>query len=255
MENIDLLIDLHRDAERQGPGGEDETRLSITLSGLRDAKDLRIVDIGCGTGASARVLARELYAAVTAVDFLPDFLHQLEIAAERENLGGRIQTRVASMEALPFEEQSFDAIWSEGAIYNMGFAKGIKAWHGFLKPGGILAVSELTWLTRHRPEALEQYWMQEYPEVDTASAKMAILEQNGFSPVGYFPLGKHCWLDNYYRPMQARFAEFLSRNGGNSEAAAAIVAAEENEIALYERNAAYVSYGYYIARRVGDSTI
>ena len=93
--------------------------------------------------------------------------------------------------------------------------------------------------------------MQEYPEVDAASAKMAILEENGFPPVGYFVLPKRCWLDNYYRPMQARFAAFLLRNG-NSEAAAAIVAAEEREIALYERNSAFISYGYYVARRTAD---
>jgi SAM-dependent methyltransferase len=251
MENIHLLIDLHRDAKRQGPGGDDETRLSIALSGLRDVKGLKIADIGCGTGASTLVLARELDAAVTAVDFLPDFLHQLEIAATREHLDQRIETRVASMDALPFEYESLDAIWSEGAIYNMGFAEGIKAWRRFLKPGGILAVSELTWLTRDRPEELDRYWMREYPEVDTASAKIAILEQNGFSPVGYFPLARHCWLDNYYRPMQARFAAFLSRHG-HSDSATAIVAAEQEEIALYERNAAYVSYGYYIARRVSE---
>jgi hypothetical protein len=116
-----------------------------------------------------------------------------------------------------------------------------------------LAVSELTWLTQKRPAELEQHWMQEYSEVDTASAKMAILEESGFSPLGYFSLPRRCWLDNYYRPMQARFAAFLARNG-NSDAAAAIVAAEEHEIALYERNAAFVSYGYYVARKSTDCT-
>lgn len=35
----------------------------------------------------------------------------------------RIETLAASVDALPFEEQSFDAIWSEGAIYNIGFTK------------------------------------------------------------------------------------------------------------------------------------
>jgi SAM-dependent methyltransferase len=251
LDDLALLIDLHRDGKRQGPGGDDETRLAIRLSGLSAGKGLKIADIGCGTGASTLVLARELDASVTAVDFLPDFIHELDIAAERENLGERIETLLASMEALPFEAQSFDAIWSEGAIYNMGFTNGIKTWRRFLKPDGILAVSELTWLTRERPAELEQHWMQEYPEVDTASGKMAILEENGFSPVGYFSLPIRCWLDNYYRPMQARFAAFLSRNG-NSEAATAVVAAEENEIALYERNSAFVSYGYYVARRTAD---
>jgi SAM-dependent methyltransferase len=251
MENIDLLIDLHRDGKRQGPGGEDETRLSIRLSGLDGAKGLKIADIGCGTGASTLVLAEVLDAAITAVDFLPEFVRQLDATAQQRQLRGRIQTCVAAMEALPFAPMSLDAIWSEGAIYNMGFAKGVDAWRRFLKPGGILAVSELTWLTQDRPEALTQYWLQEYPEVDTASAKLAVLERHGFSPIGYFPLGQHCWLDNYYRPMQARFAAFLSRHG-NAAAAAAIVAAEEHEIALYEGNAAYVSYGYYLARRTAD---
>lgn len=251
MEHLPLLIDLHRDGERQGPGGEAETRLAIALSGLETRTNLRIADIGCGTGASTRVLAKQLDAAVTAIDLFPDFIHDLRRAAERDHLDERIDTLVASMDALPFEAESFDAIWSEGAIYNMGFAKGIRAWRGFLKPRGILAVSELTWLTAERPAELEQHWGQEYPEVDTASAKMAILEQNGYSPLGYFALPQRCWLQNYYRPLQDRFAAFLSRNG-NSEAAAAVVAAEQNEIALYERNSEFVSYGYYLASRTLD---
>lgn len=248
MQDLTLLIDLHRDTKRQGPGGEDETRRSIALSGLRDARNLRIADIGCGSGASTLVLARELDATLTAVDVLPEFLHQLDTAAKRENLGHRIETCSGSMDALPFGDGTFDAIWSEGAIYNMGFANGIRAWRRFLKPGGILAVSDLTWLTRDRPRELEQHWMREYPEVDTASAKLAVLEDNRFSPLGYFLLPEHCWLDQYYRPVQARFPAFLSRNG-NSEVAREIVAAAEIEIALFERYAPYVGYGYYVAKR------
>ena len=112
-------------------------------------------------------------------------------------------------------------------------------------------MSEITWLTPERPAELEQHWAQEYPEVNTASAKMAILEDNGFSPVGYFPLPSTCWLDNYYRPMQARFDAFLARNG-NTRAAADIVAMEKAEIGLYETYADYFSYGFYIARRFHD---
>ena len=52
MDELSLLVDLHREAKRQGPGGDDETRLAITLSGLSGRKGLKIADIGCGTGAS-----------------------------------------------------------------------------------------------------------------------------------------------------------------------------------------------------------
>jgi SAM-dependent methyltransferase len=194
------------------------------------------------------VLARELDAHITAVDFLPEFLVRLEDAAGRAGISDRITTLSASMEALPFAESAYDAIWSEGAIYNIGFAAGIKAWHRYLKPGGVLAVSELTWLTNQRPAELQAHWEKEYPEVDTASAKIAILERLGFSPLGYFPLPAYCWLDNYYRPMQQRFPDFLNRHK-DSAGARAVVAAEEKEIMLYERYKAFVGYGYYIARK------
>ncbi|NJO82796.1 MAG: class I SAM-dependent methyltransferase [Blastochloris sp.] len=251
MDNLQLLVDLHKDAARQGPGSEAETRLAISLSGLRGQRDLRIADIGCGTGASTLILAQELDAHITAVDFLPAFLKALERAAAGAGVKDRITTLAHSMDDLPFKDEELDAIWSEGAIYNMGFEAGIVAWKSFLKPGGILAVSELTWLTSDRPAELQAHWDREYSEVDIASAKMALLEKQGFSPMGYFVLPEYCWLDNYYRPMQERFREFLEVHR-NSDAAKAIVASEEVEIALYERYRTFVSYGYYIARKSGE---
>lgn len=248
MDGLELLVDLHRDARRQGPGGDDETRLALRLAGLADARDVRIADIGCGCGASALILASEIDAIITAVDFLPAFLAELEAAAEHAGLGDRIRPLVGTMEDLPFQDQQFDAIWSEGAIYSMGFANGVRSWRRFLKPGGILAVSELTWLTNDRPAELQEHWMREYPEVGTAAEKLAVLEESGYAPVGYFVLPKPCWMDNYYTPMRSRFRAFLDRNGNTAEALA-LVEAEEAEISLYERYSDYISYGFYIARR------
>ncbi len=153
------------------------------------------------------------------------------------------------MDELPFEAGSLDAVWSEGAIYNISFAKGVAAWRECLKPGGILAVSELTWLGAERPAELEAHWAREYPEVDTASAKMAVLEAAGYSPIGYFPLPQASWLANYYEPPEAGFVDFLDRHG-QSDIARAIIDAERGEIELYRRFREHVSYGFYIARRL-----
>ncbi len=249
VNEFELLVELHLAGRRQGPGSDDTTRRAIALSGLGDANRLSIADIGCGTGASTLVLARALDAHIAAADLLPQFLAQLDDTAERRGLGDRITSLAAPMDELTFDEQSLDAIWSEGAIYNIGFERGVRTWQRFLKPGGVLAVSELTWLTRDRPAELEQHWVQEYPEVATASAKIALLEGGGYSPIGYFALPEQCWLDNYYRPMQERFAGFLDRHE-HSEAARRIVDAERHEIALYERFSSFFSYGYYVARRM-----
>ena len=130
----------------------------------------------------------------------------------------------------------------------IGFEEGVRQWRLFLKSGGILAVSELTWLTASRPPELEAYWRAQYPEVGTASSKLAVLEHNGYAPLGYFALSESCWLDEYYGPMRRSFPAFLARHGG-SDAAKALVAAEAMEIALYERYRAFVGYGYYVARK------
>jgi ubiquinone/menaquinone biosynthesis C-methylase UbiE len=249
MDDFKLLIDLHKRAKRQGPGGDTETRKAIDLAMLDPSTPLKIADIGCGTGSSSMLLARLLNAQVTAVDFLPDFLEVLEANAENEGLTNRISPLACSMDNLQFNDEEYDVILSEGAIYNIGFKNGIKSWKRFLKPGGTLIVSEITWTTDTRPLEIQKHWVQEYPEIDTASSKISILENNGYSPVAYFVLPEHCWLDNYYRPMQNSFAEFLKRNV-NSEEAHAIVDAEKNEISLYEKYKNYYSYGVYIARNI-----
>ena len=250
MDDYQLLVDLHKRAKRQGPGGGAETRKAIDLAMLDPSAPLKVADIGCGTGASTIQLARSLNAKITAIDFLPDFIEVLKGNAENEGLINKINPLVCSMENLQFDDEEYDVIWSEGAIYNIGFEKGINDWRRFLKPGGLLVVSEITWTTSDRPFEIQKYWEAEYPEIDTASSKINILEKSGYSPVAYFVLPERCWLENYYRPMQNSFAEFLARHS-YSEKAQTIVEAENKEIALYEKYREYYSYGVYVARKLG----
>ena len=92
------------------------------------------------------------------------------------------------MDDLPFEEDSLDAIWAEGAVYNLGFGRGIAYFKRFLKPDGILAVSEITWLAQSRPDELTTYWTDMYSEITTVADKIRRLEDNGFVLKGYFPV-------------------------------------------------------------------
>ncbi len=183
------------------------------------------------------------------MDFLLEFLAELQARAHAHGVADKITTLNCSMDALPFAEGEFDAIWSEGAIYNIGFEAGVSAWSSFLKPGGKLIVSEITWLSAARPMEIQTHWQTEYPEIDVASAKIRALERHGYSPQGYFSLPVNCWLENYYRPMQNRFDAFLERHDHN-EQARAIVEAEQREIALYEKFRDYYSYGVYVAKKL-----
>ena len=249
LDNLELLIDLHKNGERQGPGGDSETERAIALASLNKSRRLKIADLGCGTGASTLCLAKALDAEIIAVDFLPEFVEILQRNLDASDLSQRVHSKVGSMDDLGFSNNELDVIWSEGAIYNIGFEHGINYWRQFLKPKGILAVSEITWLTDQRPDEIQSYWDAQYPEIATASAKIRQLEEAGYSPLGYFVLPEYCWLDNYYRPLQRTFDEFFSRHA-NSNDAQALVEAEIEEIKVFKKYKEYFSYGFYIASKL-----
>ncbi len=207
---MQLLLDLHRSNFRQGPGGDAETKRAMELAGLDRSRPLKIADVGCGTGASTILLAKELDAHITAVDFLPVFLDELHTRAIDHGVAERITTLNCSMDALPFAQGEFDVIWSEGAVYNMGFEAGVSAWRRFLKPGGKLIVSEITWLSATRPAELQSHWEAEYPEIDVASAKIGLLERHGYSPEGYFALPVHSGWRITIAPCRAVLMRFWS---------------------------------------------
>ncbi|MBN2050634.1 MAG: class I SAM-dependent methyltransferase [Spirochaetales bacterium] len=248
MTELELLIDFHMNAQRQGPGSTADTLRALSFISLVGKKTLKIADIGCGSGAQTIVLAQNTKSHITAVDLFPEFLDRLSDKAEGLGLQDKITTLEASMDDLPFGKEEFDILWSEGAIYIIGFEAGIKKWRDYLKPGGYLAVSEITWLTNKRPKEIEEHWKSEYPEIDTASNKIRLLEENGYSPVGYFFLPEKSWIDTYYAPMEERFAAFLERHG-NSERARDIVDGEKDEIRKYKKYKDYFSYGFYLGKK------
>lgn len=250
MDSLELLIDFHKNAERQGPGSDTDTLLAVSISRLDKEQPLRIADIGCGTGAQTLALARHTNWHVTGVDLFPAFLQSLQEQAQQEGLSAQVSTLEASMDALEKQGEGWDAIWSEGAIYNIGFRKGLQLWRPLLKPHGVIAVSELTWTAPDQPEEIRQHWQEAYPEVGTVCEKLAVLEEEGFQVVGHFCLPPSSWEDTYYKPMEERFAPFLEQHGHSAEALS-LVEGERREIELYRKYQHYISYGYYIAQRKG----
>ncbi|MGD1890579.1 MAG: class I SAM-dependent methyltransferase [Cyclobacteriaceae bacterium] len=248
MSALALEIDLHKNSARQGPGSPEDTLKALELIGISKKKGLKLADIGCGSGGQTITLAQNIDGHITAVDLVSDFLEELNEKSKLFKVDEKIKTLEESMNHLPFKKESFDIIWSEGAIYNIGFETGIKKWREYLKPGGYLSVSEITWITNTRPKEIEDYWRVECPEISTASNNIKILEDNGYALRGYFCLKEDSWITNYYEHIEARFSSFLQRHK-HSESSREIVKAYKAEIELYRRFKEYFSYGFYIAKR------
>lgn len=208
----------------------------------------RILDVGCGTGAQTVTLAEHTDAEITAVDMTPEFLIVLEDKLIKKELANRVSVFQKDMEKLDFPKETFDVIWSESAIYIIGFEKGLTEWRKFLKKDGYIVVSDITWLTDERPEEIENFWNESYPEINTIDEKLKVIEKAGYQSIAHFTLPESDWMVHYYNPMRASARSYL-REQKYDEAAKQMLDLTENEIKLYEKYRAYYSYVFYIAQK------
>ncbi len=245
--DFSLICEYYSAFERQGPGSPEMTaRAAGFIDGLHG--NSRIVDIGCGTGGQTRVLAGLVPGFITGIDLFPAFIDLFNQQAERLNLQDRVKGITGSMENLPFQEGEMDLIWSEGAIYNIGFERGVHEWRKFLKTGGYLAVSEASWFTDDRPAEIEAFWQDAYPEINTIAEKTAQLQHAGYIPVATFILPENCWTDHFYAPQKPAQEAFLKKYAGNNTVED-FIAMERHEMQLYTRFKEYYGYVFYIGKK------
>jgi ubiquinone/menaquinone biosynthesis C-methylase UbiE len=246
--DFNLICEYFSSIERQGPGSPEATVKALSfIEHLTNGS--RIADIGCGTGGQTMVLAQNTPGQITGIDLFPTFIDLFNRNANKLNFGNRIKGIVGSMDNLPFQNEELDLIWSEGAIYNIGFAQGLKEWRKFLKPGGHIAVTEASWFTEERPDEIDTFWQDAYPGIDTIPNKIAQVQKNGYIPVASFILPENCWTDHFYVPQVKAQEVFMKKHKGN-QTASELVANERHEALLYSKYKAYYGYVFYIGKKI-----
>lgn len=246
--DFQLICEYFSAIERQGPGSPEATLKALSfIDNLTD--ESRIADIGCGSGGQTMVLAQHAPGQITGIDMFDDFISIFNANAHKLNLHHRVKGVVGNMEHLPFQAGELDLIWSEGAIYNIGFERGLKEWHKYLKTGGYLAVTEATWFTDTRPAEIHDFWMSEYPGINTIPICVAQLQAAGYIPVAVFNLPQSCWTDHYYAPQTAIQQPFLEKHAGN-KMAQGLVDNLRHEKQLYDKYKEFYGYTFFIGKKV-----
>lgn len=189
---MNIFFEIHTDLARGGPGDRLSTQQAFALMSDLPA-NLLILDTGCGPGMQTFDLAEISTGKIIAIDTHQPFLDQLRACIDARGWSDRIQVVNGSMFALNFPTHSVDILWSEGAIYIIGFEHGLKTWRALLKPGGYLAVTEISWLQPDPPEEVYSFWMAEYPGMRNIEQNCKILQAAGYREAGHFSLPPASW--------------------------------------------------------------
>jgi len=246
--DFNLICEYFSNMERQGPGSPEVTLKALSfVNNLTD--NSLIADIGCGTGGQTMTLAEHIQGKITGLDLFPDFINILNRNAKRLGLQDKVKGIVGSMDSLPFLDKELDLIWSEGAIYNIGFERGLNEWRKFLKTGGYIAVSESSWFTDKRPAEINDFWMDAYSEIDTIPNQVAKIQKAGYIPVATFILPENCWTEHYHIPQITVQELFLNKYAGN-KTAEEFIAFQRYEAELYCKYKEFYGYVFYIAKKI-----
>lgn len=246
MDRMDYFIELYGALPRGGPGDDISTRRAFEML-QHLPPEPRILDLGCGPGMQTLVLLRLSRGTVVALDLLPQMIARVEEAAKAAGFADRLEAVQGDMNEMTFDPASFDLIWSEAAIYFLGFEKGLARLKELVRPGGLIAVSEAVWLEPNPPEEVLAFW-QEYPEIDTVEKKLEIVARLGFESVGHFVLPPTSWTDSYYDPLAVRVREHESRWNGIPDAEA-VLAEARNEIEMFDNHSRHYGYAFFVMRK------
>ncbi|MFC9620746.1 bifunctional class I SAM-dependent methyltransferase/N-acetyltransferase [Streptomyces sp. NPDC056930] len=240
----EAFFSLHHNLPRQSPGSDATTRWLLGLTGPLPRRP-RVLDLGCGPGRAALLLAAEAGAEVTAVDLHEPFLDELREAAEARGLGDRINTVRADMAELSgpdFPDGSFDLVWAEGSAYIIGFDTALRDWKRLLAPGGSLVVSECVWTTDAPTDEARAFWEQE-TSLRPVSANTAAAVAAGYHVLGVRVQPDSDW-DEYYVPLAER-VEAADASAPGMERA---LAASRAELAMRRDHGTEYGYACYVLR-------
>ena len=241
-----LFFEMFSGLPRQGPGDAESTLRALALvPGL--GPGTRVLDVGCGTGLQTRVLARSSPVRLVAVDNHPPFVDELNRQARVLGIADRLEARVGDMRQLDFPSGSFDVVWSEGAIYVMGFEAGLREWRRLLAPAGHQAATEVAWMKADPPPDCAAFWARESPAIRPVPDLLRAIEECGYQTVGHFPLPPSSWWDDYYRPLQQNVKQFRERHRGEDDAQA-LADQVQREIDVWHAYSDNYSYEFFVMR-------
>ena len=187
----------------------------------------RILDIGCGSGVPTLELAQMSDGEIIGIDIDQVRLELLLLKIKEAGLSHRVKVMELSMFEIPFNDESFDLIWSEGTLKSIGFEKGLKEWYRLLTQSGYLVLHE---------EILSSDTLVQIPTY-------------GYRLIDYLILPVDAWWREFYGPLEKKMRAFHQKYGTNLEALN-LLERLQNEIDMVKAKPDQFSSAFYILQKV-----
>lgn len=208
-----------------------------------------MLDLGCGVGGQTLHLADLTSGSIVALDSHAPNIERLRATVALRGLAERIQPRVGDMADPGLPPASFDLVWSEGALYNIGIEKALRVCRRLLRAGGYLAFTDAVWRKENPPPEVKASFEADYPTMGRVADVLAAIENSGFSLIGHFTLPDEAWSDDFYTPMETRIEELRGKYRADDEALAALDQLGQ-EPEMHRRHSGYYAYEFFVTRRV-----
>jgi len=246
----ELFFEIFESLPRQGPGNRACTARALGLCGELPPSP-RVLDLGSGVGAQTLDLAELTSGIVVAVDRHPPFVERLRASSAARGLGHRVLPVVGDLAHPGVLPGSFDLVWSEGALYNVGLEKALETCRDALRPGGHLAFTDAVWCVEDPPTEVRASF-EDYPTMGSTEDVRAAIAASGLALVGHFTLPDEAWWNDFYTPLLRRVEELRGEYGNDDEAIAVLDQIEE-EPRMHRRHSGAYAYEFFVARRSSDS--
>lgn len=242
----EILFEVFEELPRQGPGDLACTQRALELCGGLPPSP-RVADLGCGAGAQTLHLASLLDGSILAIDSHPPLINRLRVKLEEQGLSGRVAARVADMSALDVPSASFDLVWSEGALYNLGLETALPMCADLLRSGGYLAFTEAVWRTMDPPSAVREAFA-DYSTMGRVEDVVSLIEASALSLVDHFDLPDEAWWADFYGPMEYRIEVLRVKYAEDVEALSVLDEVAE-EPQMRRRSGHHYGYEFFVAQR------
>ncbi len=214
---MQIFLEVFESLPRQGPGNRHCAQRALGYcAGLPSAPD--VLDLGCGVGGQTLHLAELTGGSVVAIDSHAPSIERLRKRVAQLGLTARVKPMVGDMAETGLPRASFDLIWSEGALYNIGIEKGLNICRSLLRPGGFVAFTDAVWRSDERPSEVTAMFENDYPDMAEVEDILAKIEASGFTLVSHFPLPSEAWWVDFYTPMEIRIEELRRKYEDEPEA-------------------------------------